>query len=81
MRKAYARTPVDNLSDEEFSSLVTDITKEVSDMKADMNAKGAIFGQPSVVPGGNGGNTELTKEQMEAIAHREGKPNADAQPF
>ena len=50
-------------------------------MQADMKAKGAIFGQPSVVPGGNGGNTELTKEQMEAIAHREGKPNADAQPF
>ena len=81
LRKAYARTPVDNLSDEEFSTLVTDITNEVSGMQADMNAKGAIFGQPSVVLGGNGGNTELTKEQMEAIAHREGKPNADAQPF
>lgn len=81
LRKAYARTPVDNLSDEEFTTLVTDITNEVSGMQADINAKGAIIGQPSVVHGGQGGNTELTKEQMEAIAHREGKPNADAQPF
>lgn len=80
LRKAYARTPVDALSDDEFNNLKNDITSEVSGLQADFAAKGAIFGQPAANHGGQPGN-ELTKAQQEAIAHREGRPDADEQPF
>ncbi len=46
LRKAYERTPVDNLSDEEFATLSESITKEVEGIIADTQAKGAVFGRP-----------------------------------
>lgn len=80
LRKAYARTPLDKLTDEEFETLKGDITTEVSGLQTELAAKGAIFGKPAANHGGGGG-AELTKEQQAAIAHREGLPTADNQPF
>ena len=45
LRKAYERTPVDGLTDEQFNTLVGEITTEVDGIVNDTRAKGAVFGQ------------------------------------
>ncbi len=81
LRKPYERISLDTLSNEEFSTLVTDITTEVDGIASDINAKGAVFGRPSA-KGGNQNENELTKEQQDAIAHRESAPvGGQGQPF
>lgn len=80
LRKAYERTPVDNLTDEQFNTLVGEITTEVNGIVSDVQAKGAVFGKPSVTGGTGNQGGELTKEQQEAIAHRDSKQK-DGQPF
>lgn len=81
LRKAYERTPVDGLTDEQFNTLVGEITSEVDGIVNDKQAKGAVFGRPSAQHGGSSSQgNELTKEQMDAISHRDNKP-ADGQPF
>lgn len=80
LRKAYERTPVDNLSDEQFNSLIGEITTEIDGIVGDVNAKGAVFGKPSVQGGTVNQEGALTKEQEAAITHRDSKP-ADGQPF
>lgn len=80
LRKAYERTPVDNLTDEQFNSLVGEITNEVNGIVSEVQAKGAVFGKPTVQGGTANQGGELTKEQQEAIAHRDNKPK-DGQPF
>lgn len=81
LRKAYERTPVDNITDEEFTTLISDITKEVDGIVKATTQRGAVFGRPSAT--GNQGNQDgtLTKEQEAAIAHRDSKPTSDGQPF
>lgn len=79
LQKAYERTPVDSISDEEFETLKSEISKEVSDIVKNTNAKGAVFGRPSVQHGGNQGS-ELTDDQKNAISKREGVAK-DTQPF
>lgn len=81
LRKAYERTPVDDLTDEQFNTLVGEITTEVDGIVNDTRAKGAVFGRPAAQNGGSSSQgNELTKEQLEAISHRDNKP-ADGQPF
>lgn len=80
LRKGYSRTSVDNLSDDEFNTLLGEITTEVDGIVKDTNQKGAVFGRPSVQGGSGNQGGELTKEQQAAIAHRDAKP-ADGQPF
>lgn len=81
LRKAYERTPVDGLTDEQFNTLVGEITTEVNGIVNDTRAKGAVFGRPAAQNGGSSSQgNELTKEQIEAISHRDNKP-ADGQPF
>lgn len=79
LRKAYERTPVDG-TDEEFTKLLGEITEEVNGIVKSTAQKGAVFGRPSAT--GNKGNQEgeLSKEQQEAIAHRDTK-TSDGQPF
>ena len=73
LRKAYERTPVDGLTDEQFNT--------VDGIVNDTRAKGAVFGRPAAQNGGSSSQgNELTKEQIEAISHRDNKP-ADGQPF
>lgn len=81
LRKPYERTPVDGLTDEQFNTLVGEITSEVDGIVSETRAKGAVFGRPSAQYGGSSSQgNELTKEQMDAISHRDNKP-ADGQPF
>lgn len=67
-RKAYGRTPVENLSDEDFESLITEVGKEVEGI----NVKSAVFGRPF----GNGGVTksgatkEATEEEANAVVSK-----------
>ena len=80
LRKGYERTPVDNLTDEQFNTLVGEITTEVDGIANTLNAKGAVFGKPSAQGGtGNQGN-ELSKEQLDNIARRDGA-SKEGQPF
>lgn len=80
LRKGYERIAVDNLSDEQFNTLVGEINTEVEGIVNDTRAKGAVFGKPSAQSGAGNQGGELTKEQQDAIAHRDSKP-ADGQPF
>lgn len=80
LRKPYERTAIDNLSDEDFNTLVGEITTEVETISGSIAAKGAVFGRPA----SNGAKTQpnaLTEEQEKAISVREGKPQAGQQPF
>lgn len=78
LRKGYSRTSVDNLTDDEFNTLLGEITTEVDGILKTTQQKGAVFGRPT--QGGSNQNGELSKEQQEAIAQRETKA-ADGQPF
>lgn len=80
LRKAYERTPVNDLTDEQFNALVGEITTEVNGIVSEVQAKGAVFGKPTITGGTGNQGGELTQEQQEAIAHRESKPK-DGQPF
>lgn len=80
MRKAYERLPIDKYSDEEFNTLIADITTEVEGIADDTAAQGAVFGKPSASTGAQN-KTELTEAQKAAISHREGIPAAGNQPF
>nr|DAT92803.1 MAG TPA: hypothetical protein [Caudoviricetes sp.] len=80
LRKAYERTPVDNLTDEQFNTLVGEITTEVNGIVSETQAKGAVFGRPATQGGTGNQGDALTKEQLDAIAHRDSKP-VDGQPF
>lgn len=80
LRKAYERTPVNDFTDEQFNALVGEITTEVNGIVSEVQAKGAVFGKPTITGGTGNQGGELTKEQQEAIAHRESKPK-DGQPF
>ena len=80
LRKAYIRTPVDGLTDEQFTALVGEITTEVGDIQSSIQQKGAVFGKPAAQNGGNQG-AELTKEQLAAITQRDGAAQGQGQPF
>lgn len=80
LRKPYERTSVDNLTDEQFTALTGEITTEVDAIVKDAQAKGAVFGKPTVT-GGQQQNDKLSQEQEAVIAHRETVTKADEQPF
>lgn len=79
LRKAYERTPIDKLTDEQFTMLVGEVEGEVKGIMQTTTAKGAVFAPPT--NGGNVNKGELTKEQEAAIAKREGGVNKEGQPF
>lgn len=81
IQKAYNRTPVENLTEEQFQTLIGEITTEVGDIQSSITQKGAVFGKPAAANGGQNHGTELTKEQEAAISHRGGQVNGEAQPF
>ena len=80
LRKAYSRTPVDGMTDEQFQTLVGEITTEGGDITSSINQKGAIFGKPAAQNGGSTGTEQLTKEQEAAISQRDGAQK-EGQPF
>lgn len=81
LKKAYERTPVDGLTDEQFNALIGEVTTEVDGIVQATQQKGAIFGRPSTTGGSGSQGGELTKEQQDAIAHRDNKPASGGQPF
>lgn len=71
MRKAYGRTPVENLTDEEFETLRSEITSEVEAYSKEAGQKGASFGAPRGQHAGAAkDNGKLTEEQVKAISQR-----------
>lgn len=81
LRKGYERIPLDTLSDDDFTKLTADVTAEVGEIGQAFAAKGAVFSTPSAHHGGAGTQKELTKEQIEEINRRGGKPADGEQPF
>lgn len=81
LRKAYERTPVDGMTDEEFNTLIGEVSTEVDGIVQATNQKGAIFGRPSTTGGSGSQGGELSQEQKDAIAHRDNKPASGGQPF
>lgn len=81
LRKPYERISIDTLSDEEFTTLVGEVTTEVDGLVQSLGAKGAVFGRPAAHSGGDNQRDTLTQEQEAAIAVREGKKSEDGQPF
>lgn len=80
LKKAYERTPVEGLTDEQFTTLLGEVTTEVDGLVQATAQKGAVFGRPTAAGGGSQGG-ELSKEQQAAIAHRDNKPADGGQPF
>ena len=80
LRKGYSRISVETLTDEEFNTMLGEVTTEVDGLIKSNQQKGAVFGHPSVQGGSGNQGGELSKEQQEAISHRETKA-ADGQPF
>lgn len=64
LRKAYERTNIATLSDEEFDILIKDIAVEVTEIGNDLQAKGAVFGQPNKA--NNKASAGNSKEASEA---------------
>ncbi len=61
LRKAYERTSIDTLTDEEFTTLLTEVKTEVTEIGDNINAKGAVFGQPN-----KAGTRQTAANQKEA---------------
>lgn len=80
LRKPYERMSVDNLSDEEFTTLVGEITAEVDEIASSVKSKGAVFGRPAAHQGTDN-SQELSKEEQEAIASRNVALKDGEQPF
>ena len=80
LRKPYERMSVDNLSDEEFTTLVGEITAEVDEIASSVKSKGAVFGRPAAHQGTDN-SQELSKEEQEAIAARNTSLKDGEQPF
>lgn len=76
LRKAYARTPVDSQTDEEFTSLLADITNEVAAIDTAGRATGAVVGRPlgagtrtatAGVGSATGNAAEATDAEVDAV--------------
>ena len=80
LRKPYERMSVDKLSDEEFTTLVGEITTEVEEIASSVKSKGAVFGRPAAHQGTDN-SQELSKEEQEAIASRNVALKDGEQPF
>jgi len=81
LRKAYDRTPVEGMTDDDFNALLTEVGTEVDGIVRDSSARGAVFGKPSAVTGRTVQENELSKEQLDTIAKRDGAAAGDQQPF
>ena len=71
-RKGYQRIYVDNLSDEEFTTLKAEVTTEVEELVKEVGARRAVFGRPSNDGGkgiGNGKN-EATDAEVTAVVDK-----------
>ena len=79
IRKAYERTPVDTLTDEEFETLKGEITTEAAEIAKETTAKGVVFGRPTVQGGtktqqstADNGGKEATDDEAKAVVDKLG---------
>ena len=79
IRKAYERTPVDTLTDEEFETLKGEIATEAAEITKETTAKGVVFGRPTVQGGTktqqsttNNGGKEATDDEAAAVVDKLG---------
>lgn len=77
VKKAYERTPVDSISDEEFETLKSEITTEVAEIAKETASKGVVFGKPTIQGGtktqqNNGGEKEATDDEAKAVVDKLG---------
>lgn len=83
LRKPYSRINLESLSEDEFNTLVTDVTGEVDGIVSSLRTKGAVFGHPKTHAEGTQqqGGEALSEQQIAAINKRDVQPAKDAQPF
>ena len=72
LRKGYERTSVDNITEEQFSTLLGEITEEVDGIIKENGARGAVLGVPfgnggKGAPSGTGATKEATAEEADAV--------------
>jgi len=68
MRKPYSRTPVKDISDEEFEALTVEIQKEVDCLATETTSKGAVFGRPATTGvQSQGTQKQASKEEVDAV--------------
>lgn len=79
-RKAYQRIDIDNITDEQFNALLTEVGTEVQGIMEEVKTKGAVFGRPAKTTGAAGNDGKLTEEQVKAISARQDAPK-EGQPF
>lgn len=74
LRKAYARTPVEGKTDEEFETLLSEIKEEVEQLSQETAAKGAVFGRPvnnsSASKNTAGGAKEASDAEAQAVVDK-----------
>lgn len=77
VKKAYERTPVDSISDEEFETLKSEITTEAAEIAKETASKGVVFGKPTIQGGtktqqNSGGEKEATDDEAKAVVDKLG---------
>ena len=70
LRKPYSRTPVADLSDDEFEALTSEIQTEVDGLVTETNVKGAVFGRPVGRGSGKTSEKEATEEEANSVVDR-----------
>lgn len=68
LRKPYNRMAIDNLSDEDFATTISEVTTEVESIAKDLSSKGATFGRP--LGGGVVSKTAPSAEEMNALSEQ-----------
>ena len=66
LRKAYERTSIDTLTDEEFDTLITEVEAEVGEIGNNIQARGAVIGQPTKVHNKTTQNT-ASEAEVDAV--------------
>lgn len=72
LRKPYTRTPVNDMTDEEFEALTGEIQTEVEGLVTETTVRGAVFGRPigSGAQNGVSKGKEATEQEADSVIER-----------
>lgn len=73
LRKPYERMSLESLKDEEFTTLLSEVTEDVAGIQAESAKRGAVFGRPVAKTGGaggKGGEKEATDAEAQSVVDR-----------
>ena len=71
LRKGYSRIQLSGMEDEEFNTLLTEVTAEVEAIGNETSSKGAVFGTPARTGGGSGGSKkEATDAEVNEVVDK-----------